>query len=83
MEVLLMAVMGAANILCFMIGAKVGQKASKGEEIELPKFNPMEAIREHKSRQKAEQELSKVETILRNIDSYDGTSNGQRDVPKG
>ena len=33
MEVLLMAVLAASNIACFLIGAKVGQKVSKDEEI--------------------------------------------------
>lgn len=83
MEVLLLAVMCAANIFCFLIGAKVGQKVVKGEEVKLPSVNPMEAVREHQNKRKAEQEMDKVSTILQNIESYDGTSNGQKDVPKG
>jgi hypothetical protein len=80
MEVLLMAVMGAANILCFMIGAKVGQKIVRGEEVKLPSVNPMEAVREHQNKRKAEQEMDKVSTILQNIERYDGSPNGQVDV---
>ena len=80
MEALLMAVMAASNILCFLIGAKVGQKVVKGEEVELPKVNPMEAYREHQERKEAERVKDKVETILRNIDNYDGTPNGQEEV---
>lgn len=83
MEVLTLAVFGAVNIFCFMIGAKVGQKVTKGEEVSLPTVNPMVVIREHKARQKAEEELDKIDAIMRNIETYDGTSNGQRDVPKG
>ena len=83
MEVLLLAVVAASNILCFLIGARVGQKVTKGEEIELPKVNPMEAIREHESRKEAERVKDKIDTILRNIDHYDGTDNGQEDVPRG
>ena len=45
MEVLLLAVMGITNILCFVIGARVGQKVTKGEPVELPTVNPMKAVK--------------------------------------
>lgn len=83
MEVLLLAVMAASNIACFLIGARVGQQASKGEEIEIPSVNPMEAVREHRAKKEAEWEQSRIDTILRNIEAYDGTPNGQADVPRG
>ena len=82
MEALLLLVMGMTNVLCFMIGAKVGQKVVKGEPVELPSLNPMDAVREHQSKRQAEMEMDKVETILRNMEAYDGTSNGQKDVPR-
>lgn len=85
MEVLLliaMVLMGITNILCFVIGAKVGQKVSKGETIEMPNVNPMEAIRREADRREAEKEQSRIETILYNIDNYNGTSAGQKDVPR-
>ena len=81
MEVLLLLVMGAVNIACFLIGAKIGQKAAKGEPIELPTVNPMELVQEHREKRAAQEERDKVETILRNIESYDGTGFGQEDVP--
>lgn len=81
MEVLLLAVMAASNILCFAIGAKVGQKVIKGESIELP--DPLKPVREHQARQEAKKEQSKIDTIMRNIDNYDGTEYGQEDVPRG
>lgn len=80
MEVLLMAVMAASNILCFLIGAKVGQKVVKGEEVELPTLNPMEIYRTQQERKEAERVKDKMDTILRNIDNYDGTPNGQEEV---
>lgn len=83
MEVLTLAVFGAVNILCFLIGAKVGQKVCNGETVTLPTVNPMEMVRQHKAKQKAVEELDKLDAIMRNIETYDGTSNGQRDVPKG
>lgn len=83
MEVLLLTIMCASNILCFMIGARVGQKAVKGEEIKLPTVNPMEAVKEHRAKKAQEAEQERVETILRNIESYDGTAYGQKEVPRG
>ena len=83
MEVLLLAVMAASNIACFLIGARVGQQASKGEEIEIPTVSPLEAVREHRAKKEAEWEQSRIDTILRNVEAYDGTSYGQEDVPRG
>ena len=82
MEVLLLAVMAASNILCFMIGAKVGQAVSKGEEVKLPTVNPMQAIKEHQERREAEKEQDKIEAIMRNLEAYNGTENGQKDLPR-
>lgn len=71
---------GTLCCICFLIGAKVGQKVSKGEAVELPSVNPIKAIRDKREQKEAEMEADKVETILRNIDRYDGTARGQEDV---
>ena len=81
MEALLLMVMGLTNIACFMIGAKVGQQASRGEKIETPTVNPMEAYRQHKAKQEAQMEQDRRDTILHNIEVYDGTAFRQEDVP--
>jgi hypothetical protein len=83
MEVLLIiAAVAASSIVCFMVGAKVGQAVSKGEEVKLPTVNPLEAVREHNAKKEAEYQQSKIDTILSNIESYDGTGNGQKDIPR-
>ena len=82
MEALLLAVMGIANIACFVIGAKVGQAASKGETIETPTVNPMKLYREREEKREAQKEQDRIETIMRNIEGYDGTGRGQEDVPR-
>lgn len=79
--ILLLAITGTLNIVCFFIGAKVGQKVSKGEEIEMPSINPFEAYRKHEAKKEAEAEQNKIDTIMRNIERYDGTSYHQEDVP--
>lgn len=77
---ILALVNGTLNVVCFFVGAKVGQKVVKGEPIELPSINPMEAIREAQDKREAEREQRKLDTILQNIETYDGTGNGQKDV---
>lgn len=84
MELMLlgMAITTGLNVTCFLIGAMVGQKVVKGEKIELPKVNPMQAYKEHQEKKAAEEEKDKLDTILKNIERYDGTPRGQEDVPK-
>lgn len=82
--ILLVLVIGILCIVCFFIGARVGQKVVKGEEIKAPsisKLNPINIYKEHQEKQEMEKEKNKVETILRNIERYDGTDTGQEDVP--
>lgn len=81
MEALLLAIMGLTNIACFVIGAKVGQTVSKGEEVKLPTVNPMDAYRKREAKKEAQMEQDRLDTIMRNIECFDGTSRGQEDVP--
>ena len=84
--ILVMIVTSALNIVCFLIGVNTVQKVKEDKTVELPTFNPLKVIREHqehieqKREQKKEQE--KLETIMKNIESYDGTGNNQYDVPR-
>lgn len=80
MEALLLVIMGAVNILCFLIGAKVGQAVAKGEKVELPSVNPLKAYRERENRKEAEIEQVRINTVLQNVEIYDGTPNGQKEV---
>ena len=80
---IVMLATGALCIGCFFVGAKVGQKVSKGEEVTLPNVNPFEAYQRHRAKQEAQAEQDKYNTIMQNIEAYDGTGNGQKDVPRG
>lgn len=80
MEIILILVVGTLNLACFLCGAKVGQKVVKGEAIELPSLNPMKAYREAQDRKQAEREANRQDLIMQNIEAYDGTSVGQKDV---
>lgn len=79
MDVLYAVILTASNILCFLIGAKTGQKVSKGEEVKFP--NPMEEYRIQQEKREAQRVQAEFDTILRNIDNYNGTPYGQEDVP--
>ncbi len=81
MLVLMLLVMGGINVFCFTVGAKVGQKVVKGEPVETPTLNPLEVYRAHEAKKEQQMEQDRINTILRNIESYDGTASGQEDVP--
>jgi hypothetical protein len=71
---------GVVNIICFFIGAKIGQKVVKGEEIKAPEITIPTPIRDYQKKKQAEAEQEKIDTIMQNIERYDGTSMGQKDV---
>lgn len=79
---LIMALQGFLCICSFIVGAKVGQKVVRGETIESPVKSPVEAYREAKSNFEYRREQERLQTISDNIDSYDGTGIGQKDIPK-
>lgn len=83
MEVVMILAIGFVCMACFLMGAKVGQAVAKNEKVEMPTLNPVKAIREHQAKKEAEFQQNKVDTILENIDNYDGTGYGQKDVPRG
>ena len=78
-DIILIAMVGALNIVCFFTGVKAGRK----EEIKAPsvsRFNPVNLYTEHQEKREAKKEMEKIETILSNIERYDGTEAGQEDV---
>lgn len=81
--ILLILAVGTLNVACLFVGAKLGHKVVKGESVSLPSLDPMKAIREGKNRREAERMQNRDDIILQNIDAYDGTGAGQKDVPRG
>lgn len=81
--VFMILAVGTLNAVCFFIGAKIGQKVSKDEPIEMPTLNPMKVVRDKRAEKEREMEQNRMNTILRNIDRYDGTPMGQEDVSRG
>lgn len=82
-QILTLVACGVMNILCFYIGAKVGQTVVKGETIEAPTVNPLKVAQENRDKKEAEIKQNRLDTIMQNIENYDGTGRGQQDVPRG
>lgn len=81
MDILTILAVGTLNIACFLIGAKVGQMVSRGEAIKMQ--SPAEKRIERQEKKANRTEQDRINTILRNVERYDGTSLGQEDVPRG
>ena len=83
MEILLCTVFGVFILLSFIIGVRIGQKVNNDEPIRL---NPVRAIDEYKEENEVKRQIIETETklnaMLDNIDSYDGTGLGQKDIPR-
>lgn len=80
--IILVLLMGAMNLIAFLIGARTAQKAHRDEEIKLPTINPIEIAKEHRERKEAELEQEKFNIMLENINNYSGDSTGQKDIPR-
>ena len=78
MEALTILAVGFVCMACFLSGVNTGQKLVKGEEVKLPVMKPAEKapVQPQQNEKKTKEEI-----ILQNIDNYDGTEQGQVDVP--
>lgn len=79
-------VLSLLNLICFAAGIKIAFILARGEKGESSAFHPLEAVKERKEKRKAkiesDQERERLETVLKNIEAYDGTGMGQEDVPE-
>lgn len=81
MDVLLLVVfITLSNVICLIVGVKVGQKAYRGEDITMKLPNPVEKVKTFNESQETKKQQEAVEDMLHNIEVYDGTGLGQRDI---
>lgn len=81
--ILLFVTMAVLNVMCVLVGVRIGQKVERNELIELPKIpNPVEVVSGIREERIGRAEREKLEAVMSNIDAYDGTSLGQRDIPR-
>ena len=80
-----LVLVGMQNLICVVVGMKIGLALNKGESFSLPnpikEYADMQGKRQAKKEAKLEQD--RVDTILKNIENYDGTGFGQLEVPRG
>jgi len=67
-----------SNVFCLFVGARIGQKVNNNEPVKLP--NPAKAIEEYKENKEYREEQDKLNSMLENINNYNGTGMGQRDL---
>ena len=80
--IIICTIFGVFILLAFILGAKIGQKIVKGEEVKVELPNPIKMISEHREKKEVEKELEKLDIITENIDNYDGTGAYQKEIPK-
>lgn len=78
-------IFGVFILISFILGVRIGFKLRKEDTISGFNLNPVKAIIERKEEkrfiEKQEEEQKQIEIMLANIDTYDGTGIGQKDIP--
>ena len=79
--IILCIIVGVFIIVSYSLGLKNGQRLSKNEEVVVPNINPIKVIADEKERyeERKKQEIQEINSY--NIDHYDGTGLGQKDIP--
>ena len=75
---LLIAVVSGMNLLCFLAGARIRQKVDRGEDLKI--VSPAEVVQQREKQKQEDREMAILEAQLQNIDIYDGTSKGQKEI---
>ena len=70
-------VVSVLNIVCFLIGAIVGQIVFEKKPVII---NPVKEIKEYKEENEISKEEQRFKDIADNIDAYDGTAIGQKKI---
>ena len=74
--IMLVFMTGSFCVISFLVGAGRNNRLN---------LNPIEAIKEHKEQKEQERindlEQRQLETMIRNIDKYNGSSLGQEEIP--
>lgn len=76
----LLFLFGIFIILSYTLGLKNGQKLKNNEEIKMPEVNPVKFVRNEIDNFEERKKQAAFETMISNIDNYDGTGLGQKDI---
>lgn len=77
----LLFLFGVFIILAYTLGLKNGQKLKNNEEIKMPEINPVKIVRNEIETFEQKKKQDAYDTMMANIDNYDGTGLGQKDIP--
>ena len=67
-------------ITSYTLGLKNGLKLKNNEEIKMPEINPVKIVRNEIESFEEKKRQAAFETMMSNIDNYDGTGLGQKDI---
>lgn len=65
------------SVFCFIKGYNIGARETRKPEIKVE--TPKQAVKRRKTEKEAEAKRIHAETLLANIDAFDGTSRGQKE----
>lgn len=77
----LLFLFGIFIIIAYTLGLKNGQKLKNSEEIKIPEINPVKIVRNEIETFEQKKKQDAYDTMMANIDNYDGTGLGQKDIP--
>lgn len=78
----LLFLFGIFIILAYTLGLENGQRLKNNEVIKMPEVNPVKIIRNEIETFEQKKKQDAYDTMMANIDNYDGTGLGQKDIPK-
>lgn len=79
-QIIMFFLFGLFIIFAFIYGLNCGQKIAKNKSIVIPSVNTK--VKEFKLKKEEKKINTKIDTELENIDNYDGTGLGQKDIPR-
>lgn len=79
--IILCTIFGVFILISYTLGLRQGQKLKNNEEIKLPVLNPIKIVNNEIERFEEKKKQEAYEITISNIDTYDGTGLGQRDIP--
>lgn len=77
----LLFLFGIFIILSYTLGLRNGQKLKNNKEIKIPEINPIKIVRNEIETFEQKKKQDAYDTMMANIDNYDGTGLGQKDIP--
>ena len=79
--ILFCCIFGLFILASYTLGLRNGQKLAKREEITMPDINPVNVINKQIEIKEQKKEQDLFDIMMSNIDNYDGTGIGQKDIP--